>query len=120
MQAGIAAALRAEDGLASTAPLFGANFEQLARSLRAHTPVRSICKAQGGYFLVAETDGRSDVDFCQALAAAKGVVATPMSAFYATPFAEHEPCRLVRFTVCKSRELVQRACDALAGGGAMV
>ena len=29
-----AAALRAEDGLANTAPLFGANFELLARSLR--------------------------------------------------------------------------------------
>jgi aspartate/methionine/tyrosine aminotransferase len=76
-------------------------------------------KAEGGYFLVAETDGRSDVEFCQALADAKGVVATPMSPFYATPFAEDEPCRLVRLTVCKSREHVQRACDALSGGGAV-
>ena len=76
-------------------------------------------KAEGGYFLVAETDGRSDVEFCQALADAKGVVATPMSPFYATPFAEDDPCRLVRLTVCKSREHVQRACDALSGGGAV-
>ena len=52
-----------------------------------------------------------------ALAEAKGVVATPMSVFYATPFAEEEPCRLGRLTVCKSREHVQRACDALRGGG---
>ena len=118
LQAGIAAALRVEDGLADTAPLFGANFEQLARSLRENTPVGSICKAEGGYFLVAETDGRSDLDFCQALAEAKGVVATPMSPFYATPFAEDDPCRLVRLTVCKSREHVERACDALSGGGA--
>ena len=79
--------------------------------------MRSICAAQGGYFLVAETDGRSDLDFCTALAEAKGVVATPMSVFYATPFAEEEPCRLVRLTVCKSREHVQRACNALRGGG---
>ena len=76
-------------------------------------------KAEGGYFLVAETDGRSDVEFCQALADAKGVVATPMSPFYATPFAEDDPCRLVRLTVCKSREHVQRACDALSGGRAV-
>jgi aspartate/methionine/tyrosine aminotransferase len=87
--------------------------------LRENTPVGAICKAEGGYFLVAETDGRSDLEFCQALAEAKGVVATPMSPFYATPFAEDDPCRLVRLAVCKSREHVQRACDALGGGGAV-
>ena len=44
--AALAAALRAEDGLANTAPLFGANFEMLARSLREHTPVGAICKVE--------------------------------------------------------------------------
>ena len=36
----------------------------------------------GGYFLVAQTDGRSDVDFCRELAQECGVVCTPMSVFY--------------------------------------
>ena len=75
--------------------------------------VRRICPAEGGYFLVAQTDGVRDVDFCAQLAAEKGVVCTPMSVFYSTPFEADEPCTLVRFTVCKSEAYVQRACEAL-------
>ena len=75
--------------------------------------MRSICAAQGGYFLVAETDGRADVDFCRALAEERRVVCTPMSVFYTGGFTEEEPCRLVRFTVCKSAEHIARACAAL-------
>ena len=67
----------------------------------------------GGYFLVAETDGQSDVDFCRALAKEKQVVCTPMSVFYATPFPPDRPCQLVRFTICKSPEHIKLACDAL-------
>ena len=115
LQAGIAAALRAEDGLSEAGPLFGENHARLSRALLEHTSVRSVCAAEGGYFLVAQTDGQSDVDFCKELAETRGVVCTPMSVFYATPFAPHEPCTLVRFTVCKSREHIQRCCDALMG-----
>lgn len=146
LQAGIAAALDADDGLESIGPLFSENFELLASALRAgtnvraasailvrvapfyrpwgrfvpihsagHMQVRNICDAQGGYFLVAETDGSSDVDWCTGLAQEKGVVCTPMSVFYASDLfsADSNPCRLVRFTVCKSRAHIERACAAL-------
>jgi N-succinyldiaminopimelate aminotransferase len=112
LQAGIAAALDVEDGLDEVPVLFGGNWQLLADALREGTSIGSICEAQGGYFLVAETDGSSDVDFCRRLAEGKGVVCTPMSVFYSgEPPAE--PCRLVRFTVCKSRDYIQRACAAL-------
>ena len=64
------------------AETFGANHEALAAALLEGTSVRSVCAAQGGYFLVAETDGRSDLEFCRALAEEKSVVCTPMSVFY--------------------------------------
>ena len=51
------------------------------------------------------------------LAESKGVVCTPMSVFYASAPDPEAPCTLIRLTVCKSREHVLRACDALAGGG---
>ena len=115
LQAGVAAALDAEDGLEATAPLFAGNFELLAAALRAmESPaVGRVCEAAGGYFLVAETDGRSDVEYARALAEEKGVVCTPMSVFYSTPFPDDAPCTLVRFTVCKSRAHVEAACAAL-------
>ena len=72
LQAGVAAALDAEDGLAEIAPLFAENFQLLSDALEAMRfsgseapPVRGICAAQGGYFLVAETDGTPDVDWCK-------------------------------------------------------
>ena len=115
LQAGIAAALREDEGsLDCIATLFGDNFDALAAALGQGTSVRRICAAQGGYFLVAQTpEGVSDVEFVQALAEDKGVVCTPMSVFYASPFAEHEPCQLVRFTVCKSEAHMRSVCDAL-------
>ena len=113
LQAGVAAALDVEDGLAETGPLFGGNFDMLKAALLEGTSVTRVCAAQGGYFLVAETDGRSDAEFCAALAAEHGVVCTPMSVFYHTPFPEDAPCTLVRFTVCKSRAHIERACSAL-------
>ena len=75
--------------------------------------VRDVCVAEGGYFLVAQTDGTSDVAFCEQLAESKGVVCTPMSVFYASQFAADAPCTLVRFTVCKSEAYMARACEAL-------
>lgn len=113
LQAGIAAALEAEDGLEQIPPLFSGNFELLSSALREGTAASGVCEAQGGYFLVAQTDGSSDADFCRTLAETSGVVCTPMSVFYATPFADDAPCTLVRFTICKSREYVLRACEAL-------
>ena len=114
LQLGVAAALRCDDGLDSVGPTFGANHARLAAALEAAVPsVRRVCPAGGGYFLVAQTDGRSDVAFCADLAESKGVVCTPMSVFYSTPFADDAPCELVRFTVCKSEAYMQRACAAL-------
>ena len=52
------------------------------------------------------------MEFVQALAEDKGVVYAD-SVFYASPFAEHEPCQLVRFTVCKSEAHMRSVCDAL-------
>ena len=129
LQHGIAEALDAEDGLDEVPHLFGGNFALLADALRqVGSGVGGICEAQGGYFLVAQTDGSSDVDFCTRLAQERGVVCTPMSVFYAPQSAseqqqevaeeqEAEPCRLVRFTVCKSRRYVETACEALLGAG---
>ena len=47
------------------------------------------------------------------LAEEKGVVCTPMSVFYASEIFARAPCTLVRFTVCKSREHIQRAVDQM-------
>lgn len=119
LQAGVAAALDEEDMLEVTAPLFRENFRMLSEALLEGTSVRSICGSadsatQGGYFLVAKTpEGLSDIEFVSVLAEEKGVVCTPMSVFYQTPFSEDAPCDLVRFTVCKSREHIERACKAL-------
>ena len=38
---------------------------------------------------------------------------TPMSVFYASEISARAPCTLVRFTVCKSREHIQRAVDQM-------
>merc|ERR1711865_620948 len=113
MGVGVAAALDADDGLEAVAPLFQGNFELLSKALLSVPGVKRICAAQGGYFLVAETDQR-DVDFCTMLAEKYKVACTPMSVFYVTPFTEESPCKLVRFTICKSRELIEKACKALA------
>jgi N-succinyldiaminopimelate aminotransferase len=132
LQAGVAAAL-ADDGvddeLRGISELFAGNFAMLSAALREMTlasapfscsesgepglAVKSVCEAQGGYFLVAETQhGVSDVEFCRMLAKEKQVACTPMSVFYATE-EEAKDCTLVRFTICKSREHIQRACDQL-------
>ena len=114
LQLGVAAALDVEDGLEEVAPLFASNWRKLATALEeGHTPVAEVCAAEGGYFLVARTDGTPDVEFCENLAESAGVVATPMSVFYTTPFTEEEPCTLVRFTICKSKEHVERACERI-------
>ena len=81
----------------------------------------TVFPPDGGYFLISEThDGEADIDFCRRLAEEKGVAAIPMSVFYSTGhWTAERPCNLVRFTVCKSREYVQRACAALRQGGKM-
>ena len=116
LQAGIAAALSVKDAVATTAAcgaLFGQNHRLLSAALLQGTSAKRICPAQGGFFLVAETDGRADVEWATQLAEERGVVGTPMSVFYSTPFEVAAPCTLVRFTVCKSREYIERACAAL-------
>ena len=118
LQAGIAAALDAEgsaEAVAEVGALYGDNHKKLKHALLAGTTARSVCAAQGGFFLVAETDGTPDVEWAARLAEEKHVVGTPMSVFYSTPFPEEAPCTLVRFTVCKSAEHIDRACAALLG-----
>jgi aspartate/methionine/tyrosine aminotransferase len=68
------------------------------------------------------------MDFCERLAEDKRVICTPLSVFYLMPPAQpagegkacitHDPCMLVRFTICKSREYILRACEALEHGPA--
>ena len=130
LQAGIAAAL-ADDHvdveLDQVRDLFAGNFELLSAALCELTmeaapygtetgpglAVKSVCKAQGGYFLVAETNhGVSDVEFCRMLAKEKKIACTPMSVFYSSE-AEAENCKLVRFTICKSRQHIERVCAQL-------
>jgi len=118
LQAGIAAALAAESGDFTVEEddgrkwrirdLFAGNFELLSSALRQGAGLK-ICEAQGGYFLVAETDGMRDVDFCRKLAQEKGVVCTPLSPFYLNMQPE-DTCKLVRFTICKSRSYIEEAC----------
>lgn len=116
LQAGIAAALKVEDGsFGGVRELFGGNFELLADALQCHGGLQ-VCDAQGGYFLVADTQGIPDMEYVRALADATGVVCTPMSVFYKSEL--QQPCTLVRFTICKSREHITRACKALQGAGA--
>ncbi len=111
-QVGMAAALREEDGsFGGIRDLFGGNFERLATALRRRG--LNVCDAQGGYFLVAETGGVPDMQFVRSLAEETGVVCTPMSVFYNAPTAD-STCTLVRFTICKSREHIEKACAALA------
>ncbi len=130
LQAGIAAALADEnvdDELAQVRDLFAGNFELLSAALREMTmeaspygtetgpglAVKSVCEAQGGYFLVAEPHhGVSDVEFCRMLAKEKKIACTPMSVFYSSA-EEAENCTLVRFTICKSREHIERVCAQL-------
>ena len=116
-----------DDELDKVQDLFAGNFELLSAALTEMTlvsapygtkegpglAVKSVCKAQGGYFLVAETNhGVSDVDFCRMLAKEKKIACTPMSVFYSTE-AEAKDCTLVRFTICKSRAHIERVCDQL-------
>ena len=78
---------------------------------------------QGGYFLVADVaaTGHTDWSFCRWLVAAKGVSCVPVSLFTDLPADGSEAAAgtLVRFALCKSRALVERAARALGGGGAV-
>lgn len=130
LQAGIAAALadeHVEDELDLVRDLFAGNYEQLSAALMEMRmeaapygtesgpglAVKSVCEAQGGYFLVAETNHNvSDVEFCRMLAKEKKIACTPMSVFYSSE-SEAEACTLVRFTICKSREHIERVCNQL-------
>lgn len=117
LQLGVAAALDCDAGLADISDLFEENAAMLTKALHEGTTL-DVFPPDGGYFLIAQTpDGEADIDYCRRLAETKGVAATPMSVFYATDhWSPARPCNLVRFTVCKSREHVQRACDALRHG----
>jgi len=124
LQMGIAAALREEDGtFGGVASLFKGNFELLADAVERGTGAK-VCNTQGGYFLVADvsaTGADSDMHFCELLAQRTSVVCTPLSVFYLEQPPPGAPelvdarkaCMLVRFTICKSREHVLRACEAL-------
>ena len=110
MQAGMEAALRAEDGsFDGVRELFAGNFDLLGGALR--TRGLNVWNADGGYFLVADTGGEKDIEWVRRTHAETGVVCTPMSVFYGER--EGVECTQVRLTICKSREHILRACEAL-------
>jgi len=115
LQAGIAAALREEDGtFGGVGELFKGNYHLLSDAVLRGTGA-TPCRAQGGYFLVADVSGsgaKIDMEYCERLADSKGVVCTPLSVFYL----EAERSMLVRFTICKSRAYILGACEALLKG----
>ena len=113
LQAGVAAALDAEDGSYDGVPvLYESNYQALAE---AFTDVGlRPCAAQGGYFLVldAAASGLDDVAFSKDLIEKAGVAGMPMGGFYAEDQTEEEVAArrsLVRFAVCKSRAAVETA-----------
>jgi aspartate/methionine/tyrosine aminotransferase len=112
LQLGVAAAFNAEDGQFEGVPeLFEANFQRLSAALESAGI--EVCPAQGGYFLLADVaaTGMTDFEFVTWLAETAKVIAVPLQVFYSEPSAQN--CTLVRFSICKTREIIDQACAAL-------
>lgn len=108
-----------------TAALFARNAATMARSLRAQG--LAVTPAQGGYFLVADitATGLDDATFCRQLVKHARVGCIPLSVFYdelppsdassdtKTHLSNHRepvPTNFVRFSICKTAELIDEAC----------
>lgn len=87
------------------------NARKLAAALAATFGVTSSLP-HGGYFLVCDVSptGLTDTEFCSALAKDRGVIAIPLRVFYPS---SDPPTNLVRFSICKTPELIDRAVAAM-------
>jgi aspartate/methionine/tyrosine aminotransferase len=52
----------------------------------------------------------TDFEFVNWLAETAKVIAVPLQVFYSSP---PEPCTLVRFSICKTSDIIGEACAAL-------
>jgi N-succinyldiaminopimelate aminotransferase len=98
------------DGIEVLNQRFLKNAQRLSKALET-LEVYSVLP-EGGYFLVCDVSatGKSDVEFCTFLAKEKGVVAVPMTVFFT---GEDKPTNLVRFAICKTDEVIDRAIKAI-------
>eukprot|EP00927_Polykrikos_kofoidii_P037645 TRINITY_DN3184_c0_g1_i1.p1 TRINITY_DN3184_c0_g1~~TRINITY_DN3184_c0_g1_i1.p1 ORF type:complete len:449 (+),score=44.82 TRINITY_DN3184_c0_g1_i1:143-1348(+) len=73
----------------------------------------TVCPPDGGYFLVADVaaTGMTGVEYVTWLAEERGVVALPLSVCYSP--SESPPPALVRFAICKDKDTVARAAEAI-------
>jgi len=103
-------------GLQELNTLFAENARRLADALEKSFGVKSSLP-EGGYFLVSDVSstGKTDAEFCSFLARERGVVAVPMTVFYTK---EPVPRNLVRFSICKTRPVIDRAVEAILHGPA--
>jgi len=92
------------------AQLFGDNWTLLATALLG-TGIK-VCRCSGGYFLVCDVAPLSDMEYCEQLASKCRIAALPMSLFYGDETAKKR-CTLVRFSICKSRDTIERTCAAI-------
>lgn len=118
LQEGIRAALQATDSAGYSQDTHQLNATFLANANKLASILESKYGAkcsipEGGYFLVCDVSSTShpnDVEFCQYLAKEKGVVGVPMSIFFSGPSPNHN---LVRFSICKTPQVIDRAVKAL-------
>jgi N-succinyldiaminopimelate aminotransferase len=92
--------------------LFLENASKLANALEKSFGVKSSIP-EGGYFLVCDVSstGKTDIEFCSFLAKERGVVAVPMTVF----FSGSPVNNLVRFAICKTPSVIDRAVNAILG-----
>jgi aspartate/methionine/tyrosine aminotransferase len=92
--------------------LYKGNADLLSKALKDKYNVDAYLP-DGGYFLVCDISNcpisSNDVEFCTYLAKEKNIIAVPMQVFYHTNIKSN----LVRFAICKSRDVIQKAVDAI-------
>jgi aspartate/methionine/tyrosine aminotransferase len=141
LQIGVAAALDEDLGFSKsiqgitdsnhgvmTSTLFARNAAKMTESLMKQG--LSVTEAEGGYFLVADISatGLVDADFCRQLVKHAKVGCIPLSVFYDENQSESVassmhplrqrpavPTSFVRFSICKTAELIDEACSRIDG-----
>lgn len=95
--------------------LFAENYAMLKNAIEIHLGL-SVLPCDGGYFLLADissTEFADGMEFAQWLAEDRKIACVPLQ-----PFVEEDKERfrpLVRFSICKTRALIEKACRHLAG-----
>jgi len=112
LQLGIATALEnfSEEEANSLCTKFQENAMLLSEGIKSVGA--NPLKPEGGYFLIADVSGtgKTDTEFMRWLAETKGVICVPLSVFYAS---SNAPKSLVRFAICKEKETIERAVNAI-------